>query len=56
MKNFNVKITDDRENVNLYRNASSINVSNDKIEVEQDGERTTHQMCYTDEIIIKPNH
>lgn len=54
MIKFNVTVVEDNGDINRYPEATSIVVTNDKIEVAKDDEEFTHQMQCTDEIIIKP--
>lgn len=55
MTKFNIVVVEGNGDTNIYEDAATINVTNDKIEVGlTDGERFTHQMNWTDKVIIKP--
>ena len=56
MKKFNVRITDDSENISIYPEATNIIINNDVISVDYDNENFEHQMDEVDEITIKSNH
>lgn len=54
MSNFNIKITEGNGDVNIYTDASKINITNNKIEIDYEDTNATHQMDCVDEVIIKP--
>ena len=55
MRDFNVRVTDDAENISVYPKATNINISNDVVSVDYEDENFEHRLDEIDEIIIKSN-
>ena len=55
MIDFNVKIFDENDDLDIYTNATKINIEDDKINVEYDNKTAVHQSESTKKIVIEPN-
>lgn len=55
MNDFRVKIVDEKGDVDIYTNAITINIDDEKIVVDYENQRAIHQLDDTDEITIKRN-
>lgn len=55
MNNFNVRITDDKDDLFIYPEATSVTIVDGNIEVAWEDGQAQHQMDQTDEITIKTN-
>ena len=58
MTNFNIRVVESGGDIHIYTEATSINISNDKIEIDYRDccreEHATHSTDLANEIIIKP--
>ena len=55
MRDFNVRVTDDAENISVYPKATNITIDENVMTVNYEDENFEHRLDEIDEIIIKSN-